>query len=123
MPGKPLHIYLRYVLLSAICTGCIIPVSYYAPVSRRNVQEKTALTIIPGQTTREEVLLALGPPDQISPNGNQIVYSWEKVKAIVGFGYGYGHAIQRSNLVITFDERNVVVQREIEKKGFSAAFW
>jgi outer membrane protein assembly factor BamE (lipoprotein component of BamABCDE complex) len=122
MPGKSLHIYLRYVLLSAICTGCMIPVSYYTPGSRRNVQEKTALTIIPGQTTREEVLAALGAPDQVSPNGSQMVYSWEKVKAIGGFGYGYGEAIQRSNLVITFDERNVVVQREIEKKGFPT-FW
>jgi outer membrane protein assembly factor BamE (lipoprotein component of BamABCDE complex) len=104
-----------------MCTACI-PVSYYARGSRTNVQEKTLSLIIPGQTTREQVLSTLGPPDQVSPNGNQIVYSWEKVKAIVGFGYGYGHAIQRSNLVITFDERNVVVQREIEKKGFPA-FW
>lgn len=121
MHGKPLRISLGCLLLSALCTGCI-PVSYYTSGSRRNIQEKTAL-IVPGQTTREQVLLTLGTPDQVSPDGSQMVYSWEKVKAFIGFGQMVPmKATQTSNLVITFDERNVVVKREIETRGFPA-FW
>lgn len=78
--------------------------------------------IVPGQTTREEILLTLGAPDQVSPDGSQMIYSWEKIKAIVVGGYAATPLPQWSSLVITLDEHNVVVQREIQKKGVPA-FW
>ena len=114
MSRKSLSRYLGLILLSAIGSGCI-PVNYYETGSRRNVQEETALTILPGQTNREDVLFALGAPDEVSPDGSCIVYNWAKVKALFGSEVGSGKIVQKSSLIITFDERGVVVQREVQK--------
>jgi outer membrane protein assembly factor BamE (lipoprotein component of BamABCDE complex) len=118
MSEKSPHTYLRYIVFSALCIGCIVPVSMYTPDSRRNVREETALMLIPGQTTKEEVYLTLGAPDEVSPDGRQLIYNWAKEKALVGIApYAPPTPIvQKSSLIITFDERGVVVQREIQKK-------
>lgn len=72
--------------------------------------------IIPGQTTRGEIFLILGEPDQGSSDGSRVVYKWAKVKTL----YPYApESIQKSSLIITFDERGVVAQREVQK-NFSA---
>lgn len=78
----------RYVgfcaTLGVICAGCIvIPTDFHTSDSRTNVQEETVATINPGQTTKEDVYLALGEPDEVSPDGGQMVYYWTKVKAVV----------------------------------------
>src|SRR3972149_9007307 len=84
--------------LGAICAGCvIIPTDYHTPDSRTNVREETTITIIPGQTTKEDIFLALGEPDEVSPDGSRLVYHWTKVKAIwivvaAGAGRGGGGA-------------------------------
>ncbi len=91
--------------------------NYYTADSRRNVREEMALMIIPNQTTKEEIFLALGAPDEVSPDGSQSVYSWEKIKALIAIAQYAppGEVIQKSSLLITFDERGVVVQREVQK--------
>jgi outer membrane protein assembly factor BamE (lipoprotein component of BamABCDE complex) len=91
-------------------------VNYYTADSRRNVREETALMIIPGQTTRGEVFLVLGEPDQYLLDGSRVVYNWAKVKALHPYA---PESVQKSSLIITFDERGVVAQREVQK-NFSA---
>ena len=72
------------VIFGAICAGCIIiPTDYHALDSRTNVREETTTTIIPGQTTKVDIFLALGEPDEVSPDGSRLVYRWTKVKVIV----------------------------------------
>jgi len=77
-------------------------------------------TIIPGQTTKEDVFLALGEPDEVSPDGSRLVYRWTKVKAIVIIampGGGGGAEIPKKyQLIITFDGRGVVVHREFQSR-------
>ena len=113
MHRKSLHLYLGCIVFSAIGAGCI-PVNYYPADSRRNVREETALMIIPGQTTREEVFLLLGEPDQFSSDGSRVVYNWAKVKALVGGTLYATEAVQKSSLIITFNESGVVEQREVK---------
>ena len=107
-----------WVIVGAICAGCIIiPTDYHTSDSRTNIREETTTTINPGHTTKEDVFLALGEPDETSPDGSCLVYRWTKVKAIVGaYGGGGVELMKEYNLIITFDERGVVVHREFQSR-------
>lgn len=105
--------------LGVICAGCIIiPVPpFHTPGSRMNVREETVATINPGQTTKEDVYLALGEPDEVSPDGGQMVYHWTKVKAFMLEYAGLPSALKKKySLIITFDERGVVIHREVQSR-------
>jgi len=113
------------LLLWATCTGCIIiPTNYYTSDSRKNVQEETTSTIIPGQTTKRDIFLALGEPDEVSPDGRRLVYHWSKVYAVWAMGMaspsgasgGAGTIGRKYDLIITFDGTDVVSQREFQGK-------
>jgi len=106
------------VIFGAICAGCIIiPTDYHTSDSRTNIREETTTTINPGHTTKEDVFLAFGEPDEVSPDGRRLIYRWIKVKAIWGtYGGGGGDIKKEYNLVITFNERGVVVHREFQSR-------
>ena len=109
------------IVLSIIGMGCLpvpVPFTWYGKQSRTNVSEEIALTIIPGQTTKQEVFLALGEPDEVSPDGRTLVYRWAKVKLLLipVFGPGpIGTTGKKYELVITFDERGVVEKQEVKE--------
>lgn len=108
------------VTFGVICAGCIIiPTDYHTFSSRTNIREETTTTITPGYTTKKDVFLALGEPDEVSTDGDRLVYRWAKVKVIwaVGSPYGGGGGGEISkeyNLMITFDGRGVVAHREFQ---------
>ena len=105
--------------LGAICAGCvIIPTDYHTPDSRTNVREETTITIIPGQTTKEDIFLALGEPDEVSPDGRQLAYHWTKVKVFLAAFGGRGSEEFKKEyyLIITFDERGAVMHREFQSR-------
>ena len=105
-----------WIVVSAMCTGCPVPVpmTWCGAHSRTNVNEETALTIIPGQTTKQEVFLALGEPDEVSPDGKTLAYRWAKVKLLLLFGRGALPVGKKYKLLITFDEHGVITQREVQ---------
>ena len=108
------------VIFGALCAGCIIiPTDYHTSDSRTNVREETTTTIIPAQTTKQDVFLALGEPDEASPDGSRLVYRWIKVKAIVLVDHSGGPLKKWYFLTITFDERGVVLHREVHSWGGS----
>lgn len=93
----------------------------YVPDSlTRGTRESRAVaiipSIIPGQTTKEEVLLALGAPDAYF--GNQLFYSWQKFKFLLVLAGGYQikgvKAYKKCTLIVTFDERGVVSEQKLE---------
>jgi outer membrane protein assembly factor BamE (lipoprotein component of BamABCDE complex) len=97
-----------------LLAGCIIvPVDYTQAGSRHNVSEKTAATLQPGESTKEEVLLRLGEPDRVSDNERLLGYAWTKVKALVVFGAYYTGGIaevpKSSVLKLTFDAQDRLV--------------
>jgi len=66
-------------LVSALLTGCLIfPLGYYTEPSRKNVSERPPDKIVPGVTSREEVLLLLGEPDKASADEREFWYIAEK---------------------------------------------
>ena len=100
------------VLLSLATSGCLIKTSDPG-ASRSNLNQETASRIIPGETTREAVLLMLGKPDEISENGRQFTYLRKYEVALV-FPGGAGRRptpATRYLLRLEFDESGIVSQR------------
>lgn len=76
--------------------------------------------IVPGATTREQVFLMLGEPDEISSDGCTMTYRWTKVKALWAVG-GTGAAVsgtleKESEFVITVDDSGIVSGKRIESR-------
>ena len=94
---------------------------YVPDAWNRTVRESRALatlpSIIPGQTTKEEVILALGEPDAFY--GNQLFYTWRKFKFLFFLAGGYAAkgatAHKKCTLIITFDDSGVVVEQKLEE--------
>jgi hypothetical protein len=114
---RHLRRYALSIFLGVLCDGCIM---YVPDALNRTARESRAVatlpSIIPGQTTEEEVLLALGEPDAYF--GNQLFYSWRKFKFLlflVGTSSAGGtKAYKNSRLVITVDEHGVVSEQKLE---------
>lgn len=106
------------VSICLVLAGCVyIPTNFYYRDSRRNVHSDTLDAIIPGQTSKEDILFTLGEPDSVSDNGRTYFYRWEKVKGIfivAGAGGAGGASLHHySELVIRFDDRGIALKREI----------
>lgn len=117
----------RLLVAAILCgvglTGCIIiPVDYHATCSRHNVTMESTNIVRIGETTREDVLLALGEPDFESEDGRRLGYLWSKVKAVwavISYGSGAGGEIIRSYFIeASFDASNrVSAVRFLENSG------
>jgi hypothetical protein len=123
---------LLVVIIGAGCVG-YLPLNKADPTTRQNVTEEVILSITPGQTNREEILLKLGEPDEISPDGTRLAYSWKRIKGIawflVGYGYGGGGGVgdikKNYCLIITLDEKGIVSRSKLieEWVGFFPSFY
>jgi hypothetical protein len=100
----------------AIISGCLlIPVDYHTPGSRHNISPDVRSKLVPGVTSKEEVLLMLGEPDYVSEDGQDLGYAWSKVKLIVvvaapGGGGDIGEWGKDYVLHIVFDANNRVAE-------------
>ena len=69
--------------LAALAAGCVlvapVPTAYHPDGSRRNLTEETATRFAPGSTTVDDVVLALGEPDEAAPDASRLTYRWERV--------------------------------------------
>ena len=101
------------VFLSVAFSGCIYVGS---GSSRVNLNQETASHIIPGETTWEEVLTMLGPPDEVLGGGRQIIYMRKYEVALISpGGLGSGKPLNPANrylLRVDFDEQGIVSRRE-----------
>ena len=93
------------LILALSATSClIIPMPHYdSGYARTNVVQHTQQQFAPGQTTRADVLLALGEPDAVSRDEHQLAYRSEKIMAlwIVGGGnYATGGNIYKNRFYV-----------------------
>jgi outer membrane protein assembly factor BamE (lipoprotein component of BamABCDE complex) len=112
--------------LSVVLAGCPIPIpGGDSAGSRQNISDQTPDFIVSGQTTRAEVVLALGEPDAVTANGVQFLYTRSRSKGGVLFvwvapGYGGGAGavpvarMTYRRLAVSFDEAGVVTSARIE---------
>ena len=110
------------MVLSVMDIGCLpvpVPFAWYAKHSRTNVDEATARIIIPAETTKEDVFLALGEPDEVSPDRRSLIYRWVKLKFLLipmtSAAAPIPEVWKQYQLLIAFDEHEVVTRREIQE--------
>ncbi len=71
-----------FVLLLWVGTGCYLPIKQVPPQSREyssGLQDNFA----PGQTSRTDVLLAMGEPDSVSFDESILTYRWQTIDGII----------------------------------------
>jgi hypothetical protein len=109
------HFWCRLALLVALAVclpGClIIPLNTDSHYARTNVNQHTSEQFAPGQTTRGDVILALGEPDAASMDEHQLAYRSEKIVAlwlVVGESGGTGGPIYKDRFyVFEFDPQGL----------------
>ncbi|HAM73083.1 MAG TPA: hypothetical protein DCM86_15710 [Verrucomicrobiales bacterium] len=121
-PGPPpitLAWILPLLLLGLTFTGCMIlplPLNRRAPETRQNLDPGVTNWMVRGSTTRQEVLLRLGEPDQVLLEDRWFRYHSDRVKWdilwIAGMGAGAvgGDCELRRhlNLIIRFGDSGLV---------------
>jgi len=109
------------IALIVLGSGCIvIPTpEFNSGAARTNINKQTALRFAPGETTRADVILALGEPDAVSPDERQLAYRSEKICGFWFVAGGYnaaGGTFEKDRyLVFDFD-----AQGRLEKTARSA---
>ena len=120
-------------LMGTMLTGCmLIPYPHihahagFDDASRENLGEKVPEFIVPGQTTRQVVLLQLGDPDGAARDESWFAYGSALREKGVGIGLlavtgGGGAAtnrerVQYRRLLVRFDTAGVVTAVEIQEK-------
>jgi hypothetical protein len=113
-----------FILTSFNFGGCAIITTYesYVPPTKQNNTPDFDAFIIPGQTTKEDVLQRLGNPDEVSDDNTRWAYFSFRRKTTEGFiVIPFGVLFPRGSVEmrhyifsITFDENNNLVS----SKGF-----
>lgn len=124
---------LTYTLASlgscVMLTSCVLPILTSDVVSkmRDNVGERVPDFIIPGVTTREDVLMHLGEADSSRFDESELSYSSGVHRGGVlvflpaaggGIGYGYERELHRT-LIVEFDKAGLVKSTRIEVESCS----
>jgi hypothetical protein len=92
--------------------------------SRNNIGDKVPEFVVPGKTTRADVLLSLGEPDGASENGIQFTYT--RVTSNGGLGFAIStstlyraEGMTYRRLIILFDETGIVTSAKHEQVSCS----
>ena len=110
--------------LAALAAGCIffvpVPTAHHSEGSRRNLTEDTATRFVPGGATVDDVVLALGEPDEAAADASRLTYRWERVYMHLFWGWAIpaadatvGQGWERTSahahtLSMAFDNRGVL---------------
>jgi hypothetical protein len=108
-------------LLIASISGCIlIPTP---PVGINEIPGERLKLVQPGKTTRVDVLMAYGNPDERHSDDRVFIYRWDRLRAVGGIGGPVAAPIAISDhfaFAIEFDAEGRVV-RSGEVSAFSEA--
>lgn len=105
------------VLVAGALAGCPVPIPrHYDATSRQNLGPEIQAALVPGVTTRAEVMLLLGEPDGAADDESWLAYGSIYSKGGVVFvlfagssGAGAGsEKIEYRRLVVTFDAQGVL---------------
>lgn len=110
---KPLGVAL--ILLLPSLSGCLIipSIPHYGGNyidSRGRIPLSSREFITEGKTPLAEVLLKLGEPEWIGPDGILIVYRWEMVSYMAILPIGFGAGGTPEFLILRFDDRGACVK-------------
>jgi hypothetical protein len=106
-------------MLTAVMLAACIPIPV-PPYGEGKVDSSTQGRITPGESSREDVLLMLGPPTHRFVHDRFFTYEWAQVVAWVAVPGGGGEAYANRALMIEFgpDDR-VTRYREVDSDDLS----
>lgn len=107
------HLWLLALLLW-ISTGCYVPIRQTPPDSREYYPEWRE-NFTPGETSRVDVLLTMGEPDEVSTDEMTLIYRWSSVDGIVIVTQCNPPMEVTSEIVLsyTFDEYGVLQEIDV----------
>ena len=109
------------LLLAAAAGGCIItPVVHHTPwetAHRGEIAAADVALLVPGVTSRRDVLLLLGEPDLRGEEDRVLGYVWDQAWLFWGVfsqgGGAAGEGVRHGALMVRFDEGGILVRSEI----------
>jgi hypothetical protein len=124
MNASATALWVLMTFLLGLSSGCLIiptPESDSGN-ARANLNPQSITNIQPAITTIQDVILALGEPDAVSPDERKLVYRSEKIVGVWFIAGGYnadGGVLTRDRyLLIELDERGVVQSRKLSAPWF-----
>ena len=102
------------MMLTWISTGCYVPIKWSNPDYRDHFPAE-AKEFTPGESTRADVLLKMGEPDERSPDGTLFTYNWSRGNGVLivsqcGPSVSF---IETTSFVFTFDEEGILKSLDI----------
>jgi outer membrane protein assembly factor BamE (lipoprotein component of BamABCDE complex) len=94
---------------------------------RENIGARVPDFVLPGVTTREDVLMQLGEPDSFSGDQSELYYTTRSVRGGIlvfmpaaggGAGYGYLRSLERT-LTVEFDKNGLVTMARMQTEACS----
>jgi hypothetical protein len=106
------------VLMPNMLGGCIaLPVPAFYVSARRNIEAVVPDFVVPGETTRAEVLMTLGMPDIVTDDDEEFIYLVVRSRAGVWMTYGwrdYSFAkVEYRQLDLSFDHEGAVASASV----------
>ncbi len=101
------------VLLTWVSTGC------YVPISRPTMGYREYFTaaredFTPGETTRAEVLLKMGEPDEQFQDETLLIYRWSEDQGVIAITSCVGGVLtETTSLKFTFDTAGILKSLDI----------
>ncbi len=113
------------VVVGMALAGCVIPLSARDADSRQNIGDTVPDFIVVGKTTRADVLLTLGEPDDASDNGLWFAYTRSSREGgflflVSGQGGPSSEKMVSRRVIVTFDEAGVVTSTKYERVPWTA---
>jgi len=101
------------LLLVWISAGCYVPVNMNVK-ELRQYYPATRDDFTPGKTSRVDVLLKMGEPDELSSDEKVLFYRWGAFRGIVSVtGCDATPIDETTTFVFTFDEEGVLTSLDI----------
>jgi hypothetical protein len=114
-------------MAAVLLAGCPFPIPPGYQASRANLEDRVPAFIKAGETTREEVFMALGEPDAVAIDETWTAYGSEYGQGGMGLvvfaGGGAaavaGQSVRYRRLVIQFDPKGIVTATRFESSTCS----
>lgn len=103
-----------FALLLWVASGCYLPIRQ-TPQDSREYYPATPELFTPGESSRTDVLLAMGEPDDASPDQTVLSYRWSSIDGIIVVSQCTPPIELQRETVITFsfDEHGILQSAEL----------
>ena len=101
-----------------LLAGCVFPLPEHGGTGAA-IPIEAVNKLIPGTTSRAEVLLALGEPSQRISEDRAFVYRWSRIVGFWGAGIGAAGDIEMPRrLCLEFDSNGILTRKDLSQPGW-----